>query len=208
MAPAGQTAYKASMGKEIKTEGHLQLNRPAPDFHAKTDAGTRELASYHGQWLALMYCPRGSCGLRAECLEGLHQQTREIAALGGRLLILHPSLAGDDQFVELALQDRKLRSLLVGTVDDPEFLQAYQVRDADDAGHGVTGVFLIDPQGTLRAAARYSACAPAIVHEIAELMRIAIGRFGSSGKESRRFGAPVSSPVDVNQGCVEWFQYR
>ncbi len=196
------------MGRETKTEGHLQLNRPAPDFRARTDAGVRELASYHGQWLALMYCARGSCGLRAECLEGLHQQTRAIATLGGRLLILHPSLEADDQFVELALQDHKLRSLLVGTVDDPEFLRAYQVRDEDDTAHGVTGVFLIDPQGTLRAAARYSACAPAIVHEIAELMRIAIERFGSSGKESRPFGAPASHSVDVNQGCVEWFQYR
>jgi alkyl hydroperoxide reductase subunit AhpC len=208
MALAGQTAYKATMDKEIKMPGPLELNRAAPDFHAKTDAGVRELSSYHGQWLALMYCPRGSCGLRAECLEGLHRQTREIAALGGRLLILHPSLGVDDQLVELALQDRKLKSLLVGTVDDPEFLKAYQVRDEDDAGHGVTGVFLIDPQGTLRAAARYSACAPAIVQEIAELMRIAIGRFGSTGKETRPFGAPVNRSGDVNQGCVEWFQYR
>jgi hypothetical protein len=185
-----------------------ELNRAAPEFHALTADGVRELANYRGRWLALMYCPRGSCAERPECLEGLRLQTRAIGALGGQLLMLHPALAADDKSAEKLLSERDLKSLNVGTVLDRKFLERYQVSQEDGLGHGVTGVFLIDPQGQLRAAARYAACAPVVAHEIATLMRTAIERFGMSGKEIPASPAVQRAAADSNYGCVEWFQYR
>lgn len=185
-----------------------ELNRKAPDFRARTDAGMRELADFRGKWLALMYCPVGSCALRAECLEGLRRQTREVGAMGGELVMLHPALTGDDRAIERALRAQKRRSMLVGTVADPGFLQAYRVSAEKGTGQGVTGVFLIDPQGKLRAAARYTACGPVVVHEIAALMRTAIERYGLSGTQIPPTTEVRRAAADANYGCVEWFQYR
>jgi alkyl hydroperoxide reductase subunit AhpC len=185
-----------------------ELNRAAPEFHAFTAAGVRELANYRGRWLALMYCPRGTCTERPECLEGLSMQTRALGALGGQLLMLHPPLAAEDKSMEGKLTERDLKSVNVGTVLDPKFLERYQVSQEDGLGHGVTGVFLIDPQGKMRAAARYTACAPVVAHEIAALMRTAIDRFGMSGKEIPASPAAQQAAADANYGCVEWFQYR
>ena len=184
-----------------------ELNRAAPDFRALTDAGTRALSSYRGQWLALMYCPKGACDERPECLEGLRMQTRAIGALGGQLLMLHPTLGANDKAVESSLRERDLKWLHVGTVLDPKFLERYQVSPEDDQGHGVTGVFLIDPQGKLRATARYAACAPVIVHEIAALMKTAIDRFGLCGTQTPASPEVLRCASDSNYGCVEWFQY-
>lgn len=185
-----------------------ELNQAAPEFHALTAAGIRELGNYRGRWLALMYCPRGSCADRPECLEGLHVQARAIGALGGQLLMLHPALAAEDKVTDTILSERDLRSVNVGTVLDPKFLERYQVSPEDGLGHGVTGVFLIDPQGKMRAAARYTACAPVVAHEIAALMRTAIERFGRSGKETPASPAVERAAADSSHGCVEWFQYR
>lgn len=185
-----------------------ELNSQAPDFRAFTQSGERELASYRGKWLALMYCPRGTCADRPECLEALRMQSRAVGALGGQLLMLHPTLGAGDSAAEKTLQDGQLKTLHVGTVLDAKFLERYQVAADGDKGHGVTGVFLIDPQGKLRAAARYTACAPVVMQEIAAVMRTAIERFGLSGTlppaspEVKRFAA------DANYGCIEWFQYR
>lgn len=195
------------MGTVVRMQPASGLNCKAPDFRALTDRGVRDLASFRGQWLALMYCPRESCDLRAQCAEGLSKQMQEIGAMGGQLLILHPLLGRHDKDFELALRARKLKPLLVGTIRDPKFLQAYQVRDDDGLGHGVTGIFLIDPQGKLRAAARYTACAPVIVHEIASSMRAAIERFGQSGTQTPPTADLTHVVPDANYGCVEWFQY-
>jgi peroxiredoxin len=216
MAGRGASAYTGYMkarGKHpnkrpatARTAG--ELNRKAPGFRALTDAGMRELADFRGKWLALMYCPVGSCALRAECLEGLRSQTREVGAMGGELLMLHPALTGDDRAIERALRARKPKSMRVGTAADPGFLEAYRVSAEKRPGEGVTGVFLIDPKGKLRAAARYTACGPVVVHEIAALMRTAIERFGLSGTQIPPTTEVRRAAADANYGCVEWFQYR
>lgn len=186
----------------------LELNRPAPEFRVITEAGARELSSYRGQWLALMYCPRGTCSDRPECLDGLRAQTRAIGAMGGQLLMLHPALASEDRWIEGKAAASGFTSLHVGTILDSKFLERYHVEREDDAGHGITGVFLIDPQGNLRASARYSACAPVVMHEIAALMRTAIERFGLSGTLQPAQPEVTRAANDLNYGCVEWFQYR
>jgi peroxiredoxin len=203
MSERPETIAKATPAASVGGE----LNRAAPDFRALTDAGTRALSNYRGQWLALMYCPRGSCEERPECLEGLRMQTRAIGALGGQLLMLHPTLGADDKVVESHLGGRDLKWLHVGTVLDPKFLERYQVSPEDAEGHGVTGVFLIDPQGKLRATARYAACAPVVVHEIATLMKTAIDRFGLCGTQTAASAEVLRAAADSNYGCVEWFQY-
>jgi hypothetical protein len=185
-----------------------ELNREAPAFQTLTDSGLRDLKAYRGKWLALMYCPRGACAMRAECLDGLRLQARDIATLGGELLLLHPSLGLDDEALELILRHQHPKSLLVGSVTDPKFLSDYHLGAEDGAGHGVTGVFLIDPQGLLRAAARYTACAPVVAHEIASLMQLAIARFGQTGKECHAESAEAPAVQNPDYGCVEWFQYR
>jgi hypothetical protein len=196
------------MGSIVDKASGSELNREAPGFLTLTDAGLRDVSDYRGQWLALMYCPRGSCAVRAECLEGLRAQTHAIAGLGGLLLLLHPALGIDDEALELALRHQNPKSLLVGSATDPKFLREYQLRPEDGAGHGVAGVFLIDPQGLLRAAARYTACTPVVVSEIAALMRTAIERFGPSGMEMHAEGSEFLAPPSADYGCVEWFQYR
>lgn len=195
------------MGTVVRMQPAGGLNLRAPDFRALTDRGVRDLASFRGRWLALMYCPRAFCDLRAQCAEGLVKQMQEIGEMGGQLLVLHPSLGGDDKGFGLALRARKLKSLLVGSIRDPKFLRDYQVRDEDGLGRGVTGIFLIDPQGKLRAAARYTACAPIIVHEIASSMRAAIDQFGQSGTQMPPTADLTQVVPDANYGCVEWFQY-
>ncbi|MGH8263322.1 MAG: redoxin domain-containing protein [Steroidobacteraceae bacterium] len=185
-----------------------ELNHPAPPFRALTEAGARELSQYRGQWLALMYCPRGSCSERTQCLEGLRAQARAIGALGGQLLMLHPTLQGPDKALQQLLLEDNLKWVHAGTVADREFLERYQVATEDGLGHGITGVFLIDPQGRLRAAARYTACAPVVAHEIAELLRVAVERFGLSGTQVPATPEVKQAEADRNYGCVEWFVYR
>jgi hypothetical protein len=195
------------MGQVIKMQPVSELNGRAPEFRALTNAGVRDLASYRGQWLALMYCPRAACGLRADCLGRLDEQAREINAMGGQLLVLHPALANHDKDLERPVRQRRLRSFLVGTPADARFLQAYQLREEDGLGHGITGLFIIDPQGKLRAAARHTACAPVFANEIATQMRTAIEKFGQSGMRLPEMEGKVLPAADVNYGCVEWFQY-
>lgn len=208
MFEASRKGYKGGIQEVVKMQPGLKMNRSAPEFHAITEAGARELSHYRGQWLAMMYCPRGSCSERPECLEALRMQSRAIGAMGGQLLMLHPTLERIDKFIERDMEVHDLKSLHVGTVLDPKFLERYQVAEDDVQGHGVTGVFLIDPQGKLRAAARYTACAPAVMHEISTLMRTAIERFGLSGKAIAAQPKVRQAAADANYGCVEWFQYR
>ena len=208
MSKAGLWDYKGDMQEDIKMQSTLELNRSAPEFHAITDAGARELSSYHGQWLAMMYCPRGTCSERTECLEALRMQSRAIGAMGGQLLMLHPTLGAHDKMVEDVVHEHSLKWLHVGTVLDPKFLERYQVSQEDEQGDAIMGVFLIDPQGKLRAVARYAACAPAVMHEICTLMRTAIERFGMSGMEIPAEPGARRAGVDANYGCVEWFHYQ
>jgi alkyl hydroperoxide reductase subunit AhpC len=208
MSKASPWDYKGAMEEVMEMQSPLEMNRSAPEFHAITDAGSHELSNYRGQWLAMMYCPRGTCSERTECLEALRMQTRAIGAMGGQLLMLHPTLGAHDKVVEEVLHEGNLKWLHVGTVLDPKFLEHYQVSQEDDQGHGITGVFLIDPQGKLRAAARYAACAPAVMHEICTLMRTAIERFGMSGMEIPAEPGVRRAGVDANYGCVEWFHYQ
>lgn len=149
------------------------LHDPAPDFHARTTMGDRSLSDYRGRWLLLFSHPADFTPVCTSEFIAFARAAAEFAALDCALL----ALSVDSLFSHLAW----IRSIHTQfgvvvpfpIIEDPSMsiAQAYgmissRVRDTAM----VRAVFVIDPEGIIRAISWYPMTTGRCVAEMVRLV--------------------------------------
>ncbi|TLU71086.1 peroxiredoxin [Lichenicoccus roseus] len=148
------------------------LHDPAPDFHARTTMGDRSLSSYRGQWLLLFSHPADFTPVCTSEFVAFARAAERFTALNCALL----ALSVDSLFSHLAW----IRSIHAQfdvvvpfpIIEDPSMAiaQAYGMispRARDSAM--VRAIFVIDPDGIIRAISWYPMTTG---RSVAELLRL------------------------------------
>ena len=150
-----------------------QLNRPAPDFEAKTTAGRRTLEDYRGRWLVLFSHPADFTPVCTTEFIAFARAHDSFAALNCDLL----GLSIDSNFAHLAWL-RNIKEKFGVEVPFPiiedlsmKVAGAYGIIQpgASDTS-AVRATFLIDPEGRLRAMVYYPMSNGRSVEEILRLL--------------------------------------
>ncbi len=162
------------MSEPIPSErvGPPLLHDPAPDFHARTTMGDRSLSGYRGQWLLLFSHPADFTPVCTSEFVAFAKAADRFSALNCALL----ALSVDSLFSHLAW----IRSIHAQfgvvvpfpIIEDPSMAiaQAYgmiSLRARDSAM--VRAIFVIDPDGIIRAISWYPMTTG---RSVAELLRL------------------------------------
>lgn len=148
------------------------LHDPAPDFHARTTMGDRSLSGYRGQWLLLFSHPADFTPVCTSEFVAFARAADRFSALNCALL----ALSVDSLFSHLAWI-RSIRAQFdvvvpFPIIEDPSMAiaQAYGMmspRARDSAM--VRAIFVIDPDGIIRAISWYPMTTG---RSVAELLRL------------------------------------
>ncbi len=154
--------------------GMPRLNEPAPDFAAKTTQGRRTLADYAGKWLVLFSHPGDFTPVCTTEFIAFARAYPEFKAIGTELL----GLSIDSVFSHLAWV-RNIKAnfdvdIPFPIIDDLSMSVAHaygMIQPGASDTSTVRAVFVIDPQGVLRAMIYYPQSNGRSVPEILRLVR-------------------------------------
>jgi peroxiredoxin 2/4 len=161
------------------TPSPLRLGEPAPDFTARSTAGSIRLSDYRGRWLVFFTHPADFTPVCTSEFVALTRASAEFEALGCELL----GLSVDSLFSHLAwvraIHDRFGVEVRFPIIEDPtmEIAKAYGMvaPDAVDAA-AVRTMMILDPEGVLRASNNYPAevgrSIPEILRTVHALQRV------------------------------------
>lgn len=134
------------------------LNEPAPDFEAKTTQGIKKLSDYEGKWLILFSHPADFTPVCTTEFIAFAKAYPQFQALNCDLL----GLSIDSNFAHLAwirnIKEKFGVEIPFPVIEDlsTEVAQSYgMIQPGASETSTVRAVFLIDPQGILRAMAYY-----------------------------------------------------
>lgn len=179
------------------------LHDPAPDFHARTTMGDRSLSGYRGQWLLLFSHPADFTPVCTSEFVAFARAADRFSALNCALL----ALSVDSLFSHLAWI-RSIRAQFgvvvpFPIIEDPSMAiaQAYGMispRARDSAM--VRAIFVIDPDGIIRAISWYPMTTG---RSVAELLRLVSAlqmtdTHGVSTPEAWQPGQDVILPSPMN----------
>lgn len=162
-----------SVGEELQERaGPPLLYDRAPDFRARTTLGERTIAGYRGKWLLFFSHPADFTPVCASEFVTLASMADRFRSIGCELL----ALSVDSLFSHLAwirsIQEQFGVEVTFPIIEDPSMAiaRAYGMIDrrAFDSAL-VRAVFLIDPQGIIRAITWYPMTTG---RSIAELLRL------------------------------------
>lgn len=157
-------------GEELA--GAPLLYEPAPDFRARTTMGEKTLSGYRGKWLLFFSHPADFTPVCASEFVAFAGMADRFRALGCELL----ALSVDSLFSHLAwlraIREQFGVEITFPIIEDPSMViaRAYGMihRRAPDSAL-VRAVFLIDPQGFIRAITWYPMTTG---RNVAELLRL------------------------------------
>jgi len=149
------------------------LHDPAPEFRARTTLGERSLSGYRGQWLLLFSHPADFTPVCTSEFVAFARNAERFAALGCELL----ALSVDSLFSHLAwirsIHEQFGVKIPFPIIEDPSMAiaRAYGmvVPNAPDAAM-VRAVFVIDPEGIIRAISWYPMTTGRSVEELLRLV--------------------------------------
>ena len=135
-----------------------QLNRPAPDFDAKTTDGRRTLADYQGRWLVLFSHPADFTPVCTTEFIAFAKAHDRVQALNCDLL----GLSIDSNFAHVAwlrnIKEKFGVDIPFPVIEDLSMTVAGaygMIQPGASDTSAVRATFLIDPEGTLRAMVYY-----------------------------------------------------
>ena len=135
-----------------------QLNKPAPDFQAKTTHGVKKLADYKGKWLILFSHPADFTPVCTTEFMAFAKHYEEFQAAGADLL----GLSIDSLFSHVAwvrnIKDKFGVDIQFPIIEDLSMTvaKAYGMIHPGAADtSAVRATFIIDPEGILRAMVYY-----------------------------------------------------
>lgn len=140
------------------TPAFPQLNRPAPEFEAKTTHGVRKLADYKGRWLVLFSHPADFTPVCTTEFMAFARAQEDFAKLNCELL----GLSIDSNYAHIAWV-RNIKEKFGVDIRFP-IIEDLSMKVAHDYGmiqpgasdtSAVRATFIIDPKGVLRAMVYY-----------------------------------------------------
>lgn len=192
----------------INTPTLPQLNRPAPDFDAKTTHGQKTLADYRGKWLVLFSHPADFTPVCTTEFTAFAQRSAAFRALNCELL----GLSIDSVHSHIAWV-RNIKEKFGVTIDFP-IIADLSMRVANDYGmiqpgasdtSAVRATFVIDPNGILRAMVYYPMSNGRSVDEFLRLLEAL--QTSDANKvatpENWRKGEPVIVPPPATTEAAE-----
>jgi len=198
-----------------------RLNEPAPDFEANTTHGRRTLADYTGTWLVLFSHPADFTPVCTTEFLGFARAYPEFKAVGAELL----GLSIDSIYSHLAWVRNIKQNFDVDIpfpiIDDLSMTvaNAYgMVQPGASSTSAVRAVFVIDPQGVLRAMIYYPLSNGRSIPEVLRLVKAlqATDAFGIATPEGWTPGDKVMVPPPTTQDgarerleegfeCADWY---
>ena len=150
-----------------------QLNRPAPDFCAKTTHGEKSLSDYKGKWLVLFSHPADFTPVCTTEFIGFANAADKFASLNTELL----GLSIDSTHSHIAWV-RNIKEKFGVTIPFPiiadlsmEVAKAYgMVQPGASDTSAVRATFIIDPEGILRAMVYYPMSNGRAINEFVRLV--------------------------------------
>ncbi|MBV1837216.1 peroxiredoxin [Acetobacter estunensis] len=193
----------------------LKIGDPAPDFTARTTQGALSLSGLRGGWVVLFSHPADFTPVCTSEFMAFAKAADRFAALDCRLVGLSiDSLPSHLAWVE-AIRSCFGVDIPFPIIEDPSMAiaRAYGMLDAHaHSSATVRGVFVIDPQGFIRAINWYPA---SVGRSVPELLRLVtalqvVDREGVMTPEGWTPGADVVVASDLTQDAVSkagpaWF---
>ncbi len=192
------------------------LDQPAPLFEARSTQGHIRLADYQGQWVMLFAHPADFTPVCTTEFVAFARAAEDFAALDCALL----GLSVDSVYAHLAwlqqIEDDFGVKIPFPLIEDPSLSvsRAYgMVHPGASSTATVRSVFVIDPEGILRALVHYPM---AVGRSVAECLRLVAALRETAGAggvspEGWRPGDPLVMPAPVTQeeararGGARWY---
>jgi len=201
-----------------------RLDYPAPNFEAQSTHGLLKLSDFAGRWLVLFAHPADFTPVCTSEIVSFGRASEQFAALNCRLL----GLSVDSVYSHLAWREN-IREHFGVSIDFPiiddvslEISRRYGMVDAQGAQAGdVRALFIIDPDGVLRAMLYYPPTTGRSVSEVLRLLQALqiADREGVVTPEGWQPGQDTVEPApktveaaekrrNVGLGCVDWYYYK
>jgi peroxiredoxin 2/4 len=206
---------------EIQVPGMPQLDRPAPDFTAKTTHGMKSLSDYKGKWLVLFAHPADFTPVCTTEFMAFARRAEEFAAVNTELL----GLSIDGIHAHIAWI-RSIKENFGVEIPFP-IIEDLQMKVANAYGmvqpgasdtSAVRATFIIDPEGVLRAMIYYPMSNGRSIDEVLRLVKAlqTSDEHGVATPEAWQPGEPVIVPpphttadaeARKEQGyeCTDWY---
>jgi len=193
---------------QIDTPTLPQLNRPAPDFNAKTTHGQKTLADYSGKWLLLFSHPADFTPVCTTEFTAFAQRSAAFRAMNCELL----GLSIDSVHSHIAWV-RNIKEKFGVSIDCP-IIADLSMKVANDYGmiqpgasdtSAVRATFLIAPTGILRAMVYYPMTNGRSVDEFLRLLEAlqTSDAHKVATPESWKKGEPVIVPSPATTAAAE-----
>ncbi|WP_302139272.1 peroxiredoxin [Halomonas alkalicola] len=185
-----------------------QLNRPAPDFTAKTTHGEKSLADYKGKWLVLFAHPSDFTPVCTTEFSGFATRAEDFKALNTELL----GLSVDSVHSHIAWA-RSIKQNFGVEITFPiiadlnmKVAHAYgMIQPGASDTAAVRATFVIDPEGVLRAMLYYPMTNGRSVDEVVRLVKSlqTSDAHGVATPEAWQPGQPVIVPPPATLDAAE-----
>ena len=201
-----------------------RLNTPAPYFEGRSTHGFVRLSDYAGKWLVFFAHPADFTPVCASEFVGFGHHADQFAALDCRLL----GVSVDSVYSHLAWRE-SLREHFGVSIDFPimedvslQISRRYGMVHPRERGEGeVRALFVIDPQGLLRAMLYYPASTGRSVNEVLRLVQalqtsdrqhVVTPEGWVPGEDTIEPAPETVAAADtrrgLNYGCVDWYYYK
>lgn len=216
------------MQNESLAPGPLRLDEPAPYFEGRSTQGHIKLTDFAGKWLVFFAHPADFTPVCTSEFVTFAKRSAEFAALNCRLL----GLSVDSVYSHLAWRE-SIRERFGVTIEFPiledaslQIAQRYGMLQSHHAANAVIrALFIIDPQGVVRAMLQYPVNVGRSVGEVLRLLEAlqTADRLRVVTPEGWMPGADAIEPPpetaraaderrglkgDLGFGCVDWYYYK
>lgn len=215
------------MQDESIVDGPPRLEERAPHFEGRSTQGHIELGDFTGKWLVFFAHPADFTPVCASEFVAFARHAEQFAELGCQLL----GLSIDSVYAHLAWRE-SIRERFGVSIDFPiledvsmQIARRYDMVQPRNARSAVRALFIIDPQGRLRAKMYYPVDVGRSVDEVLRLVQAlqTVDRLKVVTPEGWKPGeqtveAPPETAAatdgrrnakgDLTYGCVDWYYYK
>lgn len=216
------------MQNEPVLQGGPRLDEPAPYFEGRSTQGRIKLTDYTGKWLVFFAHPADFTPICASEFVAFAKHRKEFAALNCSLL----GLSVDSVYAHLAWRE-SIRERFGVSIDFPiledvsmQIARRYEMLHPHHAASAaVRALFIIDPQGKVRAMLYYPVNVGRSVSEVLRIVQAlqTADRLQVVTPEGWKPGDDTVEPPpdtagaadsrrdtkgDLAYGCVDWYYYK
>lgn len=216
------------MQTEPISEGPPRLDEPAPHFEGRSTQGPVKLGDFAGRWLVFFAHPADFTPVCTSEFVTFARRSAEFAALNCGLL----GLSVDSVYAHIAWRE-SIRERFGVSIDFPvledvsmQIARRYGMFHPRNAANAaVRALFIIDPQGKIRAMAYYPVNVGRSVSEVLRVLEAlqTVDRLQIVTPEGWTAGDDTVDPPpdtagatdarrhaggDLAHGCVDWYYYR